>query len=79
MTLTIKERKLLRNATLKPEEFEKLHKMKINVVYTSYYPAWVLPVLKDLQKIRPEKKFRLRYQIVEIKDEGQEKETSEWR
>ena len=79
MTLTIKERELLRNATLKPEEFEKLHKMKINVVYTSYYPAWVLSVLKKLKESHPEKKFRLRYQIVEIKDEGQEKETSEWR
>ena len=75
MTLTIKERELLRNATLKPEEFEKLHKMKARVVYTSYYPACVLPVLKDLQKIRPKKRFRLRYQIVEIEDEGEEKET----
>lgn len=76
MTLTVKERELLRNATLKPEEFEKLHKMKIRVVYTSYYPAWVLSVLKELQKDYPKRKYCLRYQIVEIEDE-EEKEASE--
>jgi len=66
MSLTIKDREMLRNATLKPEEFEKLHKMKARVVYTSYYPAWALSVLKKLHRDFPKKKFRLRYQIVEI-------------
>jgi len=70
MTLTVEKRELLRNATLKSEEFKNLHRMKIRVVYTSYYPAWVLSVLEELQKSHPEKKFRLRYQIVEI--EGKE-------
>jgi len=70
MTLTVEEKKLLRKATLKPEEFAKLHKMRVRVVYQAYYPAWVLSVLKELQKDYPKRKFRIRYQIVEITDDS---------
>jgi len=68
MPLTDEERE----ATLKPEEFENLPKMKSRVVYTSYYPAWVLSVLKKLKESHPDKEFRLRYQIVEIEQETSE-------
>ena len=68
MGLTVKDKELLRDATLKPNEWVKLHEMEINVIYTSYYPAWVLCVLQELKKDFPKRKFRIRYQIVEIKE-----------
>jgi len=68
MPLTKEEKELLTYATLKPEEYEKLNKMKIRVVYTSFYPAWVLKVLRELRRDFPNRKYRLRYQIVELEE-----------
>ena len=70
MPLTKEEKELLKYATLKPEEYVKLDKMKIRVVYTSFYPAWVLAVLRELKRDHLNRKYRLRYQIVELEERG---------
>ena len=68
MPLTKKEKKLLEWATLKPDEYAKLDKMKTRVVYSSYYPVWVLRVLEELRRDFPNRKYRIRYQIVELEE-----------